>query len=795
MNGKRHRFAVVLAAVLLAWCGAARAGAVFFAGEMKDGQFVPNQAVKGPCYTIRYSTIRTDLADGWAVTSFRETILGPADGQVDALCVIPLPGTAEPNNATVTQQTDDGRHVHLPARWLGADEARTVYEAVARATGSTPILALAGRPALVIDRFPLGKRHELSVLYRQKLRQEHGVWSFACPMPAAAWARGPVARLSLTATVASDKPLRAMFSPSHHAAIERDGLRKARVRVKADDWAGRDDFRLCYVADEDDLGLRVLAHRPEEKEDGYFLLVGNPTGSVRRRKVLPKDVLFVLDTSGSMRGEKIEQARAAIEYCLGRLHDGDRFNIVTFGTKVQAFRDAPAAKSPNHVDAAREFVDAVVARGRTNISGALAKALAGEPLPGRLRIMIFLTDGTPTAGEIVPDRIVEKLDAMNTSKTRVFVMGVGHDVNAHLLDKLAEQTGGSSEYVDPDEDIDVKIAALYDRLSNPVLNGVTVAFGALRPTAVFPKEVRALFLGSEIMVAGRYRKGGRHTVAVSGTLAGEPVTYTCQAVFPEKTGATDNEFVAPLWAARKIGYLLREVRLQGENKELIEEIVRLSRKFGIVTEYTSFLATAGAAGKGLPDSPTAYAEVAGKLRAARARQSGQWAVNQAVNELELQQRIVATEEANVFRDRRGRVVANAYVRQVGRRAFYLRDGQWVDAQAAKGQKARRVKLFSKEYFDLLRTNEDFARAQRLGWNVEMTVGGERIAVEKEGKVRDESMKVRPAPDAQQRNVDPRARQINQLNQQQLRNAIDQIRDRRDQRRRPKPAENQPNQSK
>jgi Ca-activated chloride channel family protein len=785
--------ALLAAAVVVVWAVPAGAGCVFFAGHWSDGTFVPDANSKGPCRTILYSTIDAKIDGAVAKTTIVETVTSapgsPAGAPRHYVCLIPLPNGVELGSVTLT--VDDagadaaggtgagpdmptGRSV--PLKVLSADDARKVFQSLARGLGDATVISLTGRPAAVVDSLDLPARARITLTFSQKLSSSAGVQSYVCPMPATTWSAGAVDRLSLTATVTSDKPLRALFSPSHTAAVERDGLAKAVVRVKADNWRGRDDFRLCFVADEDDLGLRMMAYRPDPNEDGYFLLLGSPTGSVRNKKAVPKDVLFVLDASGSMRGEKIEQARAAVEYCLGRLNEPDCFNIVTFGTEVTAFRGAPAGNDKQAVAAAKEYLDNVIARGRTNISGALAKALAGKAQAGRLRIVIFLTDGAPTAGETSADKIVQQVPEMNTSGAKIFVMGVGNDVNAHLLDKLAECTEGASEYVRPDEEVDARIASLYDRLSNPVLNNVAVAFGDLRPTAVFPAKLPALFIGSQVMVAGRYRAAGTHKITLAGTLAGEPAQYVCTAELPARTAPDDNEFVAPLWAARKIGFLLREIRLNGENKELVDEIVRLSTKFGILTEYTSYLAGGGGGPGGAMSGPMPGASVeeagkfvANRLKDARAQQAGQWAVNQAVNEQELQQRKVASDEANVYRDRSGNLVKADNVMQVGSRTFYFRAGQWVDSETDAKQKARVVKLFSDEYFDLLKKDKDFARAQSLGWNVQMNVGAERIEVEKDGKTKVDVPAPEPAPrqdqqQNQQMNQAPRQVPGNQMNQ-------------------------------
>jgi hypothetical protein len=252
-----------------------------------------------------------------------------------------------------------------------------------------------------------------------------------------------------------------------------------------------------------------------------------------------------------------------------------------------------------------------------------------------------------------------------------------------------------------------------------------------------------LFKGSEIMMVGRYQKGGKHTITMSGTLNGKPTKYTCEVDLPstDEKKSTDNEFLAPLWAARQVGYLLQEIRLHGENKELIAEVVRLSQQYGIVTEYTAFIAMAGPHQNRQMLEQDATARLAG----ARAEKAGQWAVNQAANDKALQKAMAPT-AANTFRDRRGQVTTVQNVTQVGRRAFYLRDGQWVDAEDAGKRQTRVVKLFSPEYFELLKNDATFAKAQQLGWALAVNVGDERIVVEKDGKQKDEELQKRSQPE-------------------------------------------------
>ncbi len=542
---KRLLQIVVLACLLPT---VAQAGVILVPGRLSEAKFVAEKETKGPFYVLTFSGLTANVDAGWAGVKIQETIAGP-EKAVATVCIVPLPEGAHGQGATVTVGSPGSdRSAPLSARFLPAAEAQKLYEAVAQGTDSVKILALSGRPALVVPDFRLQGKVEINIEYRQAIHQKDGLWRLDCPMPMCDFARGPVARLSAKVNIAADAPLRAVFCPSHTTTLDRSGLNKAIVRVKCDTYAGGDDLRLLWVADRDDLGLRVLACRPDAGEDGYFMLVGNPTGGAADL-VTEKDVVFVLDTSGSMRGEKIEQARAAIDYCLGQLNAGDRFNIITFGTEVAGFRDSPVACSTVELAAARDFVDSVVAKGETNINGALAKALAADtplvpretaadsPLSlrervrvrARPRIIIFLTDGTPTVGELVPETIVANARRANTSGARIFVIGLGHDVNAHLLDRLAEVTDGSSEYVVPGEEIDAKVAAIYDRLAHPVLTECAVNFGELKTHSVYPQKLPALFRGSEVMVFGRYRDGGRHTFRIVGKQDDRPVEYVCAA--------------------------------------------------------------------------------------------------------------------------------------------------------------------------------------------------------------------------------------------------------------------------
>ncbi|MCA9557474.1 MAG: VWA domain-containing protein, partial [Myxococcales bacterium] len=500
--------------------------------------------------------------------------------------------------------------------------------------------------------------------------------------------------------------------------------RTAEVRLGIDRATADGDWTVMWAVDEAPLGLRLLTHRDDDAAGGWFALIGNPTGGDGAAPIA-KDVVLALDTSGSMRGEKMEQARLAVEAVLDRLGPQDRFDIVAFGTEVRTFAGRPVARDPQTVERARGFVEELVAFGRTNIADALDAALA-DPAPDRPRIVLFLTDGTPTAGLLEPEKIVDGLPKRGEGQARIFAFGVGHDVNTHLLDSIAERTGGDTTYVDPGEAIDVKVAALYEGLSHPVLEDVAVDFGDLKVDAVHPMRIPLLFRGQDVFILGRYTGAGRHTLTLRGTVQGKPQQHAVTADFPG--GAQpENGFVATLWATRRVGELLRRMRLADgdvDRQKTLAEIVELSRRFGILTEYTAFIADSDAP----IDADEANRMASELLVRANQQQSGQWAVRQADNESALRKRTVASTAGNFYRDKQGKTRKGEKVRMMQGRAWYKRDGRWVEAEDGKERKHRRVKKFSKAYMDLVRENADFAEAQRLDGDMTINLGDEQVEV-------------------------------------------------------------------
>ena len=312
-----------------------------------------------------------------------------------------------------------------------------------------------------------------------------------------------------------------------------------------------------------------------------------PKTDLKEKDILPKDICFVIDTSGSMSGEKMEQAKKALEYCVHSLGKKDRFNIVRFSTDVETFRDELTPVKKQAIDEAGEFISNLVARGGTDINWSLEKALSMKSGDKRPFLVVFLTDGKPTIGTTDPKAILANVASKNQKGVRVFVFGVGNEVNTHLLDQISGGTKATSQYVKPDEDIEVKVSSFYDKVSSPVLANLKLKLGDIGAYDYYPREMPDLFKGTQLLVLGRYKKDGHVAVQLTGDLDGKKQSFVYEESFPaeEKSG----EYIANLWANRKVGYLLDEIRLKGENKELVDEVVALGKEFAIVTPYTSYL--------------------------------------------------------------------------------------------------------------------------------------------------------------------------------------------------------------
>lgn len=531
--------------------------------------------------------VTVSVVEQVAVTTVEQVFRNPTDRNLEAIYVFPVPRGASVDQLSMWV---DGKEV--AGELLDAQRAEQVYTDIVRRTQDPALLEYLGHGLMRLRVFPIPPRSDQKVKFSYKavVPRDGNLVEYVYPLKTDGKSTQTLEEFSVRLTLESRQPITTVYSPTHAITVHRQGDRKAVVEFERNQALLDKDFQLFYGVSEQDVGLTALLHKPMAAEDGYFLfLLSPPVGAAMQP--LPRDLVLVLDVSGSMSDLKMAQAKKALKYCLGQLKPEDRFGLIKFSTTVTPFRDKLLPASRDNLEAAVRWVDGLRQQGGTAILPALEEALAlrGDD-PARPFTIIFFTDGQPTIDETDPDRIVQKVAAKNTANTRIFTFGVGDDVNAVMLDQLAEATRAVSIYVRPAEDIEAKVASLYGKISHPVLTDLRLTTSdSVRLHDVYPPKLPDLFHGSQLVVLGRYSGSGHATVRLTGQVGGQKKEFVYEVAFPERTSGEGRDFVEPLWARRKVGYLLDQIRVNGEKKELVEEVVRLAKQYGIATPYTSYL--------------------------------------------------------------------------------------------------------------------------------------------------------------------------------------------------------------
>lgn len=452
--------------------------------------------------------------------------------------------------------------------------------------------------------------------------------------------------------------------------------------------------------------ITLLANK-EGSDDGFALI--NLVPPVTSRDVTPRDITFVLDVSGSMSGSKMEQARAAGRQLLGSLGARDRFRLIDFSTDVRSFRDGFVPATPGNIRAALAYLASLSAEGSTNISGALSAALTplrDDVRDNRLQVVLFLTDGQPTIGETRAEAIAAQAASLRGS-ARVFTFGLGGDVNASLLEQLALQGRGTAQFVRPSEDVERAVSIVSSRLTNPIATDVRVSTDDIRLSKLLPGLPIDVFAGQNVVILARYSGSGSTTLRFDGNSSSGPIHWTQRVEFPRNERG--NSFIGRLWATQRVGYLSAERRRVGGNPELDGEIRALGQRYGIPTEFTSFLVQEprptfanGMQLRSPGGAPAALSQVVVTGAAAASPATAFEAAKQATAQRSATS--LAAADAVVLHAPSG--VSEDAVRRVGDRTFTLAHGVWTDSRVeAKANDSSvvkiRVQAFSAAYFRVL----------------------------------------------------------------------------------------------
>ena len=572
------------------WVALAMLVAVWGGGLAHGQGFIIDHHVVRPIarsYEVREVSLDARVRDQVAEVRISQTFHNPGSAPIEAEFLFPLPEDGAVQNFVLLV---DGRE--LPGRLLPKAEARRIYEEIVRSRRDPALLEYVGRGLYRTSVFPIppGADRTVTMRYTQVCKRDRDVVEFAYPLGTQKFTAKPIRKLSLSLRIESKDAIKSIYCPTYDARIDRVGDHDARISFEQRDCIPTADFRLVVTLSEGAFGASVLSYRPNGSEDGYFLLLASPEVKAESSRRQPKTVVFVLDKSGSMAGKKIVQARNALRFVLQNLRDDDMFNIVVYDDRVETFKPELQRYSTRTREEAERFVDNIREGGSTNIDAALKSALGMLKNEDRPNYVIFLTDGLPTAGETRETAIADHCRSANSSRARVFSFGVGFDVNARLLDRISAGNSGTSEYVKPDDDIEAHVGRFYAKMTSPVLSDVKVEFDGTEINRTYPRDVPDLFEGGQLILAGRYTRAGKSTVKVSGKVSGERQALSFSTDLASTDSSSSHDFVEKLWATRRVGDLIDQIDLQGQNKELVDELVALSTKYGLLTPYTSFLA-------------------------------------------------------------------------------------------------------------------------------------------------------------------------------------------------------------
>jgi len=632
-----------------------------------------------------------------ATSHVEQEFVNEHDWECEGTYVFPLPQGAAVSEFAMWV---DGQRIE--GEILDADQARAIYEDIVRRRRDPALLEYVGQGAVQARIFPIppGGSRKIELEYSQVLPLENGMVRYVYPLNTERFSARPLEEVRIHVEIESRDAMRAIYSPTHQdrVYIERDGSYHAIVGYEETNVLPDRDFELVYTVGQEDVGLNLLTYR-EPPDDGFFLLLVAPPVEVGEHEVIPRDVILVLDTSGSMDGEKLAQAKKALTFVLEHLNREDRFNVIAFSTGLRQY--ATGLRPASEATEAVAWVERLEAVGGTDINRALLEAFAqvGE----RPTVLIFLTDGLPTEGEVEIDRIIANARAAAPENARLFPFGVGDDVNTVLLDALAQNHGGATSYVRPGEAIDEEVSAFYAKISTPVLANIAFDFGDVMVEDTYPYPLPDLFAGTQLILVGRYRSNGATRITLTGEVNGERREFVYEGYFREDGG---DEFIPRLWATRKIGYLLTQIRLHGANQEWVEAIIDLSLRYGVITPYTSFLiqeedilTDAGREGverqfMALPTAPAWGAPAAGRA--------------------DEENKMLGAESGGVPMPEEAAQV----MRLAGNKTFVLRDGVWIDTTFDPTRMTpTQVGFGSDAYFDLLAARPEWGTYLALGTRV------------------------------------------------------------------------------
>jgi Ca-activated chloride channel family protein len=682
------------------------------------------------------SDVRVSLVDRVLRYEITETFVnrGSRIGEADFMFPLPKGAAFQDLKLSINGELVSGET-------MSADRARQIYEDIVRRQRDPALLEWMGYGLLRARIFPIAPGEEKKVVVRfQTVAEREGDalridYFRGLRTNQVAMGQQPEGRVSFLLTYPNDPMYGTAYSPTHSIFEQRYGsgsydddnsggdrsfassYRGSVRRFEVRDARGEVTL-LIPIRRTTSAAISLLTNAPGN-DDGFALITLSPP-AVRPRPV-PRDVTFVIDVSGSMSGQKIEQARSAGKQLLRTLSPMDRFRLIDFSSDVRTFRDDFSTATRENIRAAERYLDELDAQGSTNISGALDEALSARVQSGRLPIILFLTDGQPTVGERNGSVIASNVARQRGSR-RLFTFGVGADLNVALIEQLALEGRGTASFVRPEESVERAVGIVASRLTSPLVTDVRVRADGVRLLKMHPSGPVDIFAGEDLVLLARYDGSGNATIRFEGQTTSGPVSWASRVYFPERS--RENPFVARLWATQRVGYLSAEKRKNGGSREIDDEIRDLGDRFGIPTEFSSYLVVEPGMNRRQMIGRTGGVQLNGAVTTGAAQAPAPAAVQfEAAKSAAVQRSATNMADADVATGMR----ADANVQRVGNVTFVLRDSVWTDVRYKQTGPLLRIKPFSDAYFKLLELQPDLREPFSIGDRA--IVAGRSMAIE------------------------------------------------------------------
>lgn len=683
---------------------------------------------------VKYHHVDVSINEQIARTNIDQVFYNPTKNQLQGYYIFPIP-----QDAVIKKFSMYINGKETNAELLDSHKARKIYEDIVRKYLDPALLEYMGNGLYKVRIFPIEPNSEkrVKISYSQILTRDNDTLEYLYPLNTEKFSSKPLKSVHVNVNIKANNEIKNVFCTSHNTDIVYKNNNNVIVSYEEENIKPSRDFVLFFKNTDEKIGLSLLTFK-QKNENGFFYLDINPGFQELNNPIIEKDVTFVLDTSGSMKGEKLIQAKKALTFCIENLNKNDRFEIIRFSTEAESFFNQLKEADKTNIEKAKQFIKSFEPIGGTNIEEALKIALSEKSNKNRPHFIIFITDGKPTIGKIEENELLEIIRKNNSDKLKIFTFGIGYEINTHLLDKITQITHSYRSYITPSENIELKISNFFMKIQYPVLTEISLELnGKVQFLKYYPRDIPDLFKGSSINIIGRYKGAGDISLVLKGMINKERQSYTYKINFPDEN--IDNESISSLWASRRIGYLLDQIRLNGEKKEVIEEIILLAKNYGIITPYTSYLIIEDEIkqvrsgkmdnenqiinnminhdDKVFEQNKKEYKGIKNKDGMEGVRSSKEIQIlNKASN---YQETLQGESRLGINNDNGKQTNLSNIIKNIQGRSFYQVKNTWIDIkiQEIKHKSRNIIKFASKEYFELLKKYPDIKQILALGKNI------------------------------------------------------------------------------